>query len=423
MTAVVFDHGMFLELALRLGRDLKKVYYATPWETAMSRYESRVIGDGYEEIERVEDIFDVIEKVDFAVFPDVHHGGMQLYFERQGIPIWGARRGDRLELNKLMFKRLQAELGMNHADYDVIEGVEKLREHFKKEKDRWIKITPQYRGNVESSHHEDYLSSRGFLADVSQQFGLFQDHIKFLSEKPIKAKLESGLDTYCVDGKHPKVAIQGYEAKDMAYFAAVQQYNEIPEEVTLPNEYLWPILKRERFRQFLSTEVKITDDGESFLLEPTCRLPSPAGEEQMELYGNIAEIIAEGAKGNLVEPELTGQFACEAMVEHNGDEAFPRELTIPKGVRKWVKLYNTAKVGNRLWIGPGSTIIGAVVGIGDTPDEALEHLKSNAAELDGQPLTIRVEAIAPLLEQIGHAEEQGVKFSDEELPEPADALV
>ena len=423
-SCVVYDHGYFLELALRLARDVGTVYYACPWEDAMSRYEKRVIGEGYKEqgVIRVEDIHDVIDKVDFAVFPDVHHAGMQLYFEKQGHVVWGARRADSLELLKLTFKRFQEKVGMNYAKYDALNGLEELRKFCRQETDRWIKISPQYRGTIETFHHEDYLSSRTVLDQMGVDLGIMQDDFKFIAERPIKAKLEGGLDTYTVDGQHPKVAVQGYEKKDMCYFAAVQKYEDVPKEITVVNEYLWPVLKTHRCRQFLSTEVKITEEGESYLLEPTVRMPSPAGEEQMEIYANFSEIIYEGAHGNLIEPEVIAPYCCEAMVEHHEDEQHPRDLKIPPEVRQWVKLYNTAQVGDRVWIAPGSKIIGAVVGIGDTPKKALAHLKENAAQLDGAPVTIHVEALVDIMAEIQTAEASGIDFSDEPLPDPAEVV-
>jgi hypothetical protein len=422
---LVYDHGFFLELALRLARDAAEVFYCVPWEDGQSKINKRVIGDGFGEIERVSEPWGLIDagKVDCVVFPDIHHAEMQLHIEKLGIPVWGSRMGEKLELNKIAFKRIQEELGMNHADYDVINGLEELREHCRKNEDRWIKITPQFRGNKETFHHSNFDDSREDLDEMAVEFGFLQNLIRFISEKSIKSKLEGGLDTYIVDGQRPDVAVQGYEKKDQGYFAVVQNWGDIPKQITRPTEMLLPLLKRDRYRNFHSNEVKILETEESIILEPTCRMPSPAGEEQMEIYDNVTEIISEGAQGKLVQPIITHKFACEAMMEHNGDdEHMGRTLKIPNSVRRWYKLYNAVNLGDRIGITPGQTCIGAVVGIGDSPKECLEHLLENVAALKDEPVTVHVESIAAIIQEIEEAEEAGIHFSDKPLPEPADAL-
>ena len=418
---------MFIELALRLARDFGKVYYVdSTWEQARSKIDHAITGDGFEgEIERVKEIWDVIDKVDCAVFPDTYHGGMQLFIEEHvGLPVWGGRRADSLELKKAAFRGIMRGLDMEVPDYVVVHGLEALREHCQdpNNDDQWIKLTPQFRGNRETFHHVNYERSRAMLDEMGADFNVVQDVLAFLCEKSIEAKLEGGLDTYTVDGQHPSVAVQGYEAKDQCYFAAVQPYAEIPKEITSVSEPLWSLLKDFRCRQFISTEVKITEDGKSILLEPTIRLPSPAGEEQMELYGNISEIIFEGAQGKLVEPELTAHYACEAMVEHKGNKDRWRSLQVPEHARRWIKLYDTVKIGDTLAIAPGDECIGAVVGIGDTPQQALDHLKDNAEAIADQDVTIHTESLATILQEIEEAQSEGVKFTDEPMPEPAEVL-
>lgn len=420
---LVYDHGTFVEMAFRLAREggFGKVYYCTPWEEAFSRVEKAVIGDGFEEIIRVKEPWKLIDNaiVDMVVFPDVHHAELQEHIEALGFPVWGARSADELELHKLKFKKLQDELGMNHAEYDVVEGLDALREYCQKNKDRYIKLTPQFRGNRETFHHQTYEESRQKLAEMDLEFGPLGSVLKFLCEHPLKGELEGGIDTYTVDGKCPETVISGWEIKDKCYFAEVVKWNELPTELVDALTPLLPILKERHCRQMLSTEVKIE---EKVLLEPTIRLPSPAGEEQMELYENFPQIIWHGAHGKLIEPEVIAKYACEAMVSHNDKEQYCRGLKIPNSVRQWVKLYNICQAGDYVVTSPGDKIIGAVVGIGDTPDEALEHLKENAAAMEDQPVTVHVEELAKAFKELETAQEEGVGFKNAEVPEPSDAL-
>lgn len=422
---VVLDHGMFVEVALRLARDVGKVYYVDPCaEQAFATIDHAIIGDGFEEIERVPEIWNVLDKVDFCVFPDVLHAGMQAHLANLGMPVWGSRRGDELELHKAAFRALQAKLGLEVPAYEVITGLAALRERCQDSSHdgEYIKITPQFRGNCETFKNRGWALTRELLDKMGGQFGAAQDVLRFLCEQPIEADLEGGLDTYTIDGQHPNLVVQGYEAKDKSYFAVLQPYEDVPEEIRSVSDKLWPIFKERGCRQMVSTEVKVTEDKRSFLLEPTVRFPSPAGEAQMELYGNFSQIIAAGAAGKLVEPYPAAHFACEAIIEHNGDKDRHRALVVPPKIRQWVKLYFCAQIGETLSIAPGEKAIGAVVGIGHTPADALDHLKEIAAELEDQPVTIHVDSLAVILQEIEEAQSQGLEFTDQKMPEPAEVI-
>lgn len=429
LRVMVIDHGYFIWLAQRLARDVGQVYYnRIGWEDAQSKLDKRVVGDGFKDIASVGEPWKLIDegKVDLVVFPDVHHSEMQAHIERCGIPVWGGREGDNLELKKLFWKKLQCELGMDCADYDVVRGVdgpEGLREYCRKETNRVIKLTPQFRGNQETFIHTDYGSSRGTIDAIAAHFESLQDDLVFIAEKKLESNIEGGIDTYCVDGQHPDMVVYGFEKKDKCYFATVKPYEEIPEEIRGPSDLLWPLLGKYRTRQFISSEVIVTEAKESHLIDNTIRLPSPAGEEQGELYKNLPLILYEGAQGRLVQPEIGPMFACEAMIEHTGDEERIRSLVVPDEEMRWVKLYNAFQSGKRICITPmDHPIIGAVVGIGETPEEALEHLKHNAESLKDQPVIIHTDALASVLIEIQESESKGMDFTDEPLPEPASVI-
>lgn len=420
---VVLDHGFFVELALKLSEKFGRVYYVDPsHEEAMAKIDHAVIGDGFAEIQRVEEIWDVIDHVDLCVFPDVHHGAMQEHIARMGIPVWGGRRACELELKKLRFRQMQRMLGMNVPEFKVIEGLEALRAFCRENEDYWIKTSPQFRGNRETFHHENYLSSRDTLDQMGVDFGVLQDAVKFVAEQSIKAPFEGGLDTYCVDGRHPSQVLQAYEIKDKCCIGAVQNYTEVPTEITSITDEMWPVLAEYKARQFTSYEVKITNEHKSYLLEPTIRMASPAGEPQLELYDNLAEIIYGGANGQLVEPQCGAKFYCQAMLDHSGDPKRWRSVLVPASVRRWVKLYHACQVGDRIGLSPGDKTVGSVLGIGDTPTEALEHLKDNLSALKDEPVCAHIEALAEAINEINEAEEEGIHFSSYRMPEPAQVL-
>lgn len=404
-------------------------YYDPTWQTAFATIDHAVIGDGLADdpdtpILRVKEPWKLIDAgmIDVCIFPDVHHAEEQEHLESLGMAVWGGRSASDLETNKYRFKQIQAELGMNHAEFDLVQGMDDLREYCldKANGERWVKISPQFRGNKETFHlGKDEFETAMHLAELDHQLGALRNIVKFICEKPLKGKLEGGIDTYSIDGEHPQTVVSGWEKKDKGYFAEVIKWAQVIPELRQAIEPIFPILKERRCRQMLSTEVMIED---RVLLEPTIRFPSPAGEEQMELYANFPQIIWAGAHGRLIEPELTASFACEAMVEHNGEDDTWRALTIPREIRRWVKLYNVCQIGDVTATAPGCNIIGAIVGIGDSPTKALEKLKQIYEALKDQPVTIHMESIVDLIHEIEEAQAQGKGFKNVTLPEPAEVV-
>lgn len=421
--ALVFDHGLFVELALRLARDFGKVYYHAPWERGFPLINEAIIGQGFDEIEVVEEIWDVIDQVDLFVFPDVLHSGLQVHLQSLGKRVWGSRRGDRLEIRRAYLKKVQEELGMHHPNYEIIRGMDKLREHLRGTKDKYVKLS-KYRGMMETFHHVDYTASEPILDQLAVKFGSVKDVVPFLVEDPVHTDIEVGYDGYCIDGAFPSMAIQGYEIKDKCLLASVQEYSKMPEEITIVNQVLAPKLKEFGYRNFWSTEIRVKD-GNSYLIDPCCRCPSPCTEIQLEMWENLSEIIWHGAAGEVVDQKPAAKFAAELILEHNGDEHFWRNLEVPKKVRRWVKLYNVAQVDGIFSTPPfphSCDAVGAVVGLGDSIDEAVEKLWEHLQALDGQPVRADASSLYEAIEEIHKAEKKGIEFTEETVPEPESVL-
>jgi len=422
-SVLVYDHGLFCELAIRLSREFGKVYYCCPWERSFPIVNDAVIGNGFSEIEWVDEIWEVLDQVDLFVFPDVLHSALQLHLESLGKRVWGSRTGDRLEIRRAYLKTVQKELGMHYPEYEVVRGLDALRERLRQVEDKYVKLS-KYRGMMETFHHINYDLSEQLLDQLAVKFGSVKNVCPFLIEDPVKTDIEVGYDGYCVDGQFPELAIQGYEIKDRCLIASVQKYSEMPEEITVVNETLSPKLHEFRYRNFWSTEIRVKD-GDSYLIDPCCRCPSPCTEIQMELWENLGEILWEGAAGNLVNQQPAAQFGVEAIIDHHGDETGWRTLQIPDDIRRWVKIYNVCKVDDTYAIPtyPHSCdAVGAVVGIGDTIEEAIDQLKEHVEKLKDQPVSVKMEALYEAIEAVKKAENKGLEFTEQSVPEPESVL-
>ncbi len=90
-TALVYDGGMFVELALVMARQCKRVLYQCSIEQPYPKLHEACIGDGIEGIERVRDFWDHKDEIDLFIFPDCANAGLQKELVSQGLPVWAAK--------------------------------------------------------------------------------------------------------------------------------------------------------------------------------------------------------------------------------------------------------------------------------------------------------------------------------------------
>jgi predicted RNase H-like HicB family nuclease len=212
------------------------------------------------------------------------------------------------------------------------------------------------------------------------------------------------------------------ECKDSAYIAKFQKLSDVPEEVRRVNEAFTPILASYGYRSAFSTEVRITEDGESYFIDPTCRFPSPPSQLMCEMIGNLGEIIYSGANGILVEPEQVAQLGAQAIFKVDRDEW--SVFQIPEEIDQFVKISFSCKIDGKICVPPdpmGVKEIGWCVGIGDTIEEAIGHLREVKDQMpDG--CKVQFDSLADLLKEMQAAKELGMKMTDEKIPEPSSII-
>jgi len=424
-TALVIDNGLFLPLALELGPAFKRVLYQTTHERAFPLINDCVIGDGFEDwnVERCDDFWEQIDEIGLFIFPDIGQSGLQQYLESIGKKVWGSRRGDDLELKRMLLKKTQQEFGLSVPEHKSIKGLDALRSFLKETKNVFVKVS-RFRGTSETFHHLDYDHSLPLLDNLAVSLGPLQNEFPFLIEWPIQSELELGFDGYCIDGRFPSIALQGWEKKDKGLIASVQTYDELPRQVTEVNNALASVLKDYSYRNFLSTEIRVKDD-EGTMIDITCRAGLPSIESQIELWSNLPEIILGGAQGMMINPEPSAKFAVECMVNHKDDKSRWRILEVPEEAKDSIKPYSACFHDGLYCFPPfphSSDTVASIVASGDTLESAIDSLKEKAELLSDQPVTVCIDSIYDMLKTIHEAEEEGIEFSSQEIPEPETAL-
>jgi hypothetical protein len=416
-TFCVFDHfGLFVGLAQRLSKSGARVLYCTPVDR-YDRLNEAIIGDGLDGIEWAEELWDNKKETDCFVFPDIRHAGLQNELREQGLPVWGSHQGMSLEQSRIFFLSKLKELGLDVAPHEVVVGVSNLKAFLRDKKDIWIKVS-KWRGTWETQHWRSWKQDSQNLDSWAVKFGGKKEKVQFICFEKIETDLEIGADTYCVDGQWPSMMLHGLEIKDAAYFSAVTPREEMPEQILPIMEAFSPYLKEMGYRNQWSMEVRVTD-SKNFFIDATTRggLPSTRSFLAAE---NTAEVIFYGARGEFVEIDYGFKFSAECMVSAKSNEGEWVTVELTPEVREALLAQQCCQDDGQLWYPPiekGGNHLGWIGATGDTPKEVLEKMNALADELpDG--VDAKVEALADAIQEIESEEDQGIHFTDHEMPKP-----
>jgi hypothetical protein len=321
--------------------------------------------------------------------------------------------------------KLCAEVGLPMPKTHTIKGITNLELFFNKHQDGqyFVKIS-RWRGDMETWAANNRHAIANKLDVLRMKFGPFKEGITFYVQEKIETDIEGGADTYFVGGQFPDKIVLGYEKKGESYFATWKEQSEMPKEIWGVMGKVAPELERLGYCNMISSEVRIKDK-KSWWLDPCFRFPSPAGEEELELYENFGEIVLNGANGQMTQPKMTAKYAGEAVISYCGDKEGWKSVEVPREVEEWVKLYACGYEDGAYHFPPHQDCdaIGCAIALADTPDGVLDGLREIRDAMKGSPVDLKIEPLADLFKEIDEAEELGIEFSDKhEMPEPADVI-
>lgn len=383
--------------------------YYTTWKTAFPKSSIAMIGNELDGVERIFEFWDYVDEADIIVMPDIYEGDLQMHLREMGHKVWGSGRADKLEIDRKMFREKQSSLGMNVPKYKVVHGTDELKEYLMKHEDQYVKVSA-YRGDVESFHHETWDLTEPYLEDLEFHLGPKKYDMEFLVESPISG-VEIGIDTWCIDGKFPQMVSYGYEEKDKCYLGRILPYQQLPAALKTVNEPLSATLKEMGLRGFYSNEVRIGKDRKPYLVDPCVRMASPPGEVMMESFSNLGEVIWHGADGELIQPKPNGNYTAMAHIYSDYASENWVTLEIPDEIRKYVKVKSPAIIDGKIYCVPqGFDLIGSVVYVGKTMQDAIENVKRMAKEVKGFGVEVHTESFDNVLKTINEGKQYGILF-------------
>ena len=411
ITCLVADSSLFCDFAAKLSETYKRVLYFCPPDMGLPKINLSRVGYNLSNLELVTDLFEVKpSEIDMYAFLDVGFGSTAAYIESLGKPVWGSKEGEALELDRVWMKELLADENMPVGRYEVIEGMKALQEYLKKNDNVHVKCN-RWRGTLETFSSKEYNDIKTKLKELDRDLGAWSDVMEFIVEDDLPDSIEFGTDLITVDGQYPKSFLSGYEIKDSCYVGVFKAFADLPEPLTRWNTVMAPYLKEFRYRGALSNEIRIGKDLKPYMIDATCRLPSPPNELYQEFYTNIADMVWGAANGIMVEPEPIAKFGAQVIGASSFAEKNWQSVDFPAKLRKHVKMHNACKIGSRYYIIPqsyGLEEIVSVCGWGDTLEAAIEMVKDVAGQVTGYGLSFPCEKFDFAHEQIEASEKIGL---------------
>jgi hypothetical protein len=309
---------------------------------------------------------------------------------------------------------MMESVGLPCQPWKVVKGMTALREYLKTHENTHCKID-RWRGVTESFFSPNYEIIVPKLDEITHTLGAFQEVLEFIVEDDLPDMIETGIDSYCIDGEYPSKTLMGIEVKDIGFLGQIVDWAKIPEPITRWNDKMAPFFAKYGYRGFLSNEIRIGKELEPYCIDPTCRAPCPPSELWQELYGNLADILWYGAEGIIVDPEPIAKWGCEIILKSAWAEKNHQPVFYPPKYANQIKLFNSIEVDKRRYVIPQDdemTEIGAVVGWGATMEEAIEHAKEAGDEVEGYGIKFNIGNVDKAKEQIAEMEEMGISPFD-----------
>lgn len=414
--ACVVDHGLFPHIALCLAEKFKHVFYVGPSERLMPHIADAVVGDGFENVSRVESLWSVKNDSDVFVFPDIGFGGEQAELKAQGYPVWGHHGADVLETQKGEFLSKLKEIGMEVPPHTVIKGLSNLRVFLRDKEDKYVKVS-RWRGDWETMHWRDRGMDEGVLDCAAYRLGAIKEHITFYVFDSIPTDVEDGVDTWFVNG-WPNRILHAMECKDKSLLGAMQDHADVMDEVWDVNEKFGPVLAEYGYQGAFSTEVRI-DDQTSYFIDPTMRFGSPPSQLQTVLIENLPEVIWAGAHGELLEPETHHDFGAQVLITSDREKDEWLSFPMPEELRPYVKAAFSCEIDGVFTIAPNplENWAGWLVATGESIQATIDELKERK-EMLPEGFDCDLSSLCDLLRELESAKEFDVEITDAPIPEP-----
>lgn len=406
------DSGLFAEIAVQASNHFKHLYFYNPSQiNPFPSSKDVTIGTGFENITVIQNFEDYKGSCDLFWYPDIFQGAQQEELKSQGFPVWGLGETEWLERDRFKANEWQKKSGLPTPERIKVVGIDEAR---KLPKGWHLKIN-DFRDDAETFKKLGNPLMESFWDKLSLTLGHRKNTYEFMAEKDIPDAVEAGVDIYTVNGKYPKFGLCGIEEKGAGYAGKITLLDGLPPSLKKVNDELKKVFTEEKTKTNFSTEVRVTEDQNGYLIDPCMRLGNPPHQSEMEIIGNMPEIAWAGANGDLVEPEIKARYCAQTTMTSEFAEEGEIAFEIPEKIKQFVKIKNVCKNDGTYYFiqNKGSKIntVGSIIGLGNTLDEAIKNCKENASQVKAFGLEIDIYALDDLKKEIIKSYKYGINLS------------
>ena len=399
---LILDNGCFPQFALELAKSVGKVSYFTSWVSDFPLSTDRMFGAGLEDywskgvgIQRVDDFWELRHKVDRFVIPDMYYAdAASVLRDDLHKLVWSSFYGDELEIFRKEAKDHYKSLGLPVIPCEIVIGFPALRQYLKDHPKTWIKTDGRSRGDFETTFAETYELKESWLDKLQFELNAQKNTYKFIVEANVEGTddspiVEGGTDTCCIEGEYWKKAATGIEIKGLVYLLTWGQWANFPDELTVWNKAVAPDLKGYGYRNLISTEIRIRKEkgvNVAYQNDAAMRAGHPPNEIELVMIKNLADVVAYGSEGILVEPEVPKKFGAQLNLHSSWAAEGTQKVWFPESMKDNVRLRKLACVDGQYYVipkGEGNTGIGCIAVEGDSWDDCTEQIKKIADQVKG----------------------------------------
>ncbi len=414
LTVLVYDYGNFFAISQKLAEVFKTVYYFMPKiSNGFPDHRPIDVGRNVPGVIPVKEWAEVINDVDLVYFPDCHEAALQMFFQNDlKKKVFGSRYAINLEHDRKGTKELMKQLDLPLNEYFVAEGMDELEAVLKENENVYVKSS--LRGDSETFKSTSYILSKGELQRMRNNLGAYQNKETYIVEKPIESIAEVGIDTFCIDGMYPEFVMTGIELKDTGFAGCMTRYMDLPEQLRLVTEKFSLVFRDYNYRGWYSNEVIIAGDMKGYLIDSTCRNPSPPTDLVLEMITNYGEAAWQVASGIVPKIKFDYKWGVQLIIKSETARADPSPLIIPNELKKYVKVKNLTIDDDGTYFytpfGVDMVEIGSVIGMGATMKEALSMAKMVAGSIKGFDIKINSDCIEDAQKQIDRLAVNGISY-------------
>lgn len=411
---LVYDYRNAISVAQKLTEFFGTVFYFCPYVTnGFPEHTPFDVGNNVPNIIKVKEWTECYSEVDMVMFTDSMEPYLQNWMKTNGMPVFGSVFAERLEHDRLFIKETLKDLGLPVGNYSVARGVDELEQLLQNAKEGYVKSS--LRGNGETWKHKDWRLSKRQLLKLRNDMGLYENRETYVFEHPLESLIEFGYDGFIVNGEYVPISMCGIEKKDCCYIGKFIRYQWLPEQIRMINDKMAPIFREMGYDGQYSNEIIVTKDRRGFLIDNTCRFPSPPGELMLEAYSNYAEIVWDIAHGNMPVIEYKHEWGAQLIIKSDIAQEDPSPILVPEEYKKYVKIKNLSVDEDGTWYfvpSPGLMMkeIGSIIFTADTREAVINGIKEIAKSIIGFDTCVDTDSLDEAKKDLDKLKKSGINY-------------